>query len=82
MSYDESGVPIYQAGDVVPAGYYARVDDGSYHLVLLEKDGPLPPSFDGHVALYRAAAVTPSRPTEPLPTMSERVTQEAQILAR
>lgn len=67
MSYDESGVMIYQAGEVVPAGYYSRVDDGSYHLVLLEQAGPLPPSFDGHVAQYRAAACALPRignPTE------------------
>jgi hypothetical protein len=65
MSYDESGVRIYQAGEVVSAGYYARVDDGSYHLVLLEQPGPLPPSFDGHVALYRAAAVPSQRVAQP-----------------
>jgi hypothetical protein len=64
MSYDESGVTIYQAGEVVPAGYYARVDDGSYHIVLLEQAGALPPSFDGHVASYRAACSPTLHPAE------------------
>ena len=82
MSYDESGVPIYQAGDVVPAGSYARVDDGSYHLVLLAQDGPLPPSFDGHVALYRTAAYSPSRHSQPLPAANTRATEPAPAHAR
>jgi hypothetical protein len=73
MSYDESGVTVYQAGEVVPAGYYARVDDGSYHLVLLEQAGALPPSFDGHVAFYRAARCPTLPPAEMAEVATERV---------
>lgn len=53
---EECGTPLYQAGDRVPAGTYLRVDDGSFHRVSLSAAGPLPASFDGHVALYRAGA--------------------------
>lgn len=69
MSVDDSGVMVYQAGEVVPAGYYARVDDGSYHTVLLQQPGPLPPSFDGHVALYRARGGFVLRPADVVETL-------------
>lgn len=58
MRCDECGTALYEAGDVVPAGVYARVDDGSFRRVTLERAGPLPASFDGHVAEYRTAATT------------------------
>jgi len=45
---------IWQAGEVAPAGAYARIDDRSYRLVQHKLAGPLPASFDGHVAIYRA----------------------------
>ena len=48
--------PVWKAGEVVPAGAYVRIDDDSYRQITLDQDGPLPASFDGHVALYRAAA--------------------------
>lgn len=53
---EECGTHLYQAGERVPAGTYLRVDDGSFHRLRLSAEGPLPASFDGHVALYRAAA--------------------------
>jgi hypothetical protein len=48
--------PVWKAGEVAPAGVYVRIDDDSYRQLTLKQDGPLPASFDGHVALYRAAA--------------------------
>ena len=56
MRCDECGTALFEAGDDVPAGVYTRVDDGSFRRVTLERAGPLPASFDGHVAEYRAAA--------------------------
>ncbi len=53
---DECGDRLYQAGERVPAGAYLRVDDDSFQQVRLAVSGALPPSFDGHVALYRTAA--------------------------
>lgn len=53
---DECGDRLYQAGERVPAGAYLRVDDDSFQQVRLVVGGALPPSFDGHVALYRTAA--------------------------
>lgn len=49
---EECQIPLWKAGEVVPAGTYARVDDRSYHTVLLDHEGPLPATFDGHAALY------------------------------
>jgi len=56
MHCDECGTELYEAGEVVPAGDYTRVDDRSFRHVALIQRGPLPPSFDGHIALYRSAA--------------------------
>ena len=56
MHCDECGTKLYEAGEVVPAGDYTRVDDRSFRHVALLQRGPLPPSFDGHIALYRSAA--------------------------
>lgn len=53
---EECGTRLYRAGDQVPAGTYLRVGDGSFHRLSLPAAGPLPASFDGHVAQYRAAA--------------------------
>ncbi len=55
MWLDETQFPLWKAGEVVPAGVYVRIDDRSYHRVRLEQDGPLPASFDGQIACYRAA---------------------------
>ena len=52
MDEDEYGVPTWRAGELAPAGAYVRVDDGSSRLVQLKAPGLLPPTFDGHVALY------------------------------
>ncbi len=53
---EECGTPVYQAGEYVSAGDYLRVDDGSFQRVRLSAMEQLPASFDGHIALYRAAA--------------------------
>ena len=52
MRCDECGTALYQAGEIVPAGAYMRVDDGSFRRVRLGRRGALPASFDGHVAEY------------------------------
>jgi hypothetical protein len=44
---------VHQAGEVVPAGTYQRVDGAVPRRVVLARPGSLPPSFDGRVALYR-----------------------------
>lgn len=58
---------LWQAGEVAPAGTYARIDDRSYRLVQQKLAGPLPASFDGHVALYRACVrvMLPARASVP-----------------
>jgi hypothetical protein len=66
---EECGTRLYQAGDTVPAGTYLRVDDGSFHSLSLSSADPLPASFDGHVAQYRAAAA---------PCMCQRQRTEAE----
>lgn len=53
---EECGTKLYQAGERAPEGDYLRVDDGSFQRLQLPSGGLLPASFDGHVALYRAAA--------------------------
>lgn len=53
---EECDTPLYQAGEFVSAGDYLRVDDGSFQRVRLSALEQLPASFDGHIALYRAAA--------------------------
>ncbi|HEX8981525.1 MAG TPA: hypothetical protein VF792_02045 [Ktedonobacterales bacterium] len=53
---EECNTPLYQAGEYVSAGDYLRVDDGSFQRVRLSAMEQLPASFDGHIALYRAAA--------------------------
>ena len=52
---EECWMPLWKAGEIVPAGTYTRVDDQSYRAVMLEQEGPLPATFDGHVALYCTA---------------------------
>ena len=56
QQYEEYQVPVWKAGEIVPAGTYVRIDNHSYRSVTLDQDGPLPASFDGQVALYHAAA--------------------------
>lgn len=58
MRCDECGTALFEAGDIVPAGIYMRVDDGSFRRVTLEQRGSLPASFDGHVAEYSNAAAS------------------------
>ncbi len=52
MKCEECQQALWKAGEIVAAGAYARVDDRSYRVVILEQAGPLPASFDGHTALY------------------------------
>jgi hypothetical protein len=43
------------AGMFVSVGRYVRTDDGANRvIVVMEEPGYLPPSFDGHVAVYRS----------------------------
>jgi hypothetical protein len=44
---------IWKAGEIVPAGTYVRIDELPYRVVTLESKGPLPATFDGHIACYR-----------------------------
>ena len=55
---EECQMPLWKAGEVVPTGTYVRVDDRSYRAVILDMEGPLPATFDGHVALYCTSACT------------------------
>lgn len=55
MRCEECGTVLFEAGDVVPAGEYLRVDDGSFTKVVVARRSPIPASFDGHVAQYRGA---------------------------
>jgi hypothetical protein len=50
---DENGEALYQAGQEVPPGQYIRVDAHPAREITLRAKGVLPPSYDGHVALYR-----------------------------
>lgn len=52
MKCEECQQDLWTAGEMVPAGAYARVDDRSYRVVVLEQAGPLPTTFDGHTAFY------------------------------
>lgn len=56
MKCEECQQELWKAGEIVPAGIYTRVDDGSYRLVILEQEGPLPATFDGHSAFYGSSA--------------------------
>lgn len=49
---EECQMPLWKAGEAVPAGTYVRVDDRSYLTVILDQEGPRPSTFDGHVVLY------------------------------
>lgn len=55
---EECQIPLWKAGEVVPVGTYVRVDDQSYRSVILDQEGPLPATFDGHVAMYCTSACT------------------------
>jgi hypothetical protein len=60
MQRDEYQIPLWKAGELVPAGTYIRVDDLSYKVVILQQKERLPATFDGHVAIYRASTPTSS----------------------
>ena len=61
MWFDEARVRVWQAGEIAPAGVYVRIDNRSYQRVHLPQEGPIPASFDGKRALYRAAPVPYAR---------------------
>ena len=61
MWLNESEVRVWKAGETAPTGVYLRLDNRSYQRVVLLHEGPLPASFDGQVALYRAAPLLPGR---------------------
>jgi hypothetical protein len=77
MQNDQDQPLLWKAGDIVPAGSYRRVDDTLHRLVVLQQKGPLPASFDGHVALYRASVPAKEllehlhQQQTPSPTLSE-----------
>ena len=52
MFNEEYQMLVWKAGEIVPAGTYVRIDDLSYRIITLDCEGPLPATFDGHVALY------------------------------
>jgi hypothetical protein len=52
MFSEEYQMHVWKAGEIVPAGTYVRIDDRSYRTIILDSPGPLPATFDGHVALY------------------------------
>jgi hypothetical protein len=52
MFSEEYQLHVWKAGEIVPAGKYVRIDDCSYRPIMLDEPGPLPATFDGHVALY------------------------------
>lgn len=56
LQCEECQMPLWKAGEVVPAGTYVRVDDRSYRAVTLDLEGSLPATFDGHIALYCTSA--------------------------
>lgn len=56
MKCEECQQDLWQAGEIVAAGTYTRVDDHSYRVVILEQEGPLPATFDGHIAIYCSSA--------------------------
>ncbi|HEY7348442.1 MAG TPA: hypothetical protein VH599_09035 [Ktedonobacterales bacterium] len=57
MNVEEYGMYVWRAGDIAPAGTYLRVDNNSFRVVVLEQEGRLPASYDGHIALYCRAPV-------------------------
>jgi hypothetical protein len=70
---DDYVMEVWHAGEIVPPGVYMRIDNGSRRVVVLKEEGPLPPGFDGHVAIYCRAATrrdTPVLAKEKLPAPS------------
>jgi hypothetical protein len=57
MVSDEYQAHVWKGGEEVPAGTYVRIDDLSYRVITLDRYGPLPATFDGHVGYYRAASL-------------------------
>jgi hypothetical protein len=65
MNAEEYGTHVWRAGEIVLAGTYLRVDNASFRAVVLEWDGRLPASYDGHVALYCRAPLACSLKPQP-----------------
>jgi hypothetical protein len=49
---EEYQTSLWKAGEVAPAGTYIRIDAQPYRTVTLDDEGPLPATFDGHIAFY------------------------------
>ncbi len=49
-TFSDDGEEVFLVGEWVPAGTYRLID--SSKTLILEKAGPLPPSFDGRRAEY------------------------------
>ena len=73
MQFEERQMSLWKAGEIAPAGTYVRVDDCSYRAVTLEQAGPLPATFDGHVALYYPAPFALIRHAHHEPTSAASV---------
>jgi hypothetical protein len=58
MRCEECDAPLWRAGDDAPPGVYVRIDIPLEHRVILLSGERLPASFDGHIAIYRAAGCT------------------------
>ncbi len=53
MHCEECNAPLWRAGDAAPPGNYVRIDSPAQEIIALRQGETLPPSFDGHIALYR-----------------------------
>ncbi len=56
MDFWDEGI-LLRAGQRVPPGRYVRVDVPTARTLILEVEDYLPASCDGHIALYRPAAI-------------------------
>ncbi|MBI3968256.1 MAG: hypothetical protein HY329_21680 [Chloroflexi bacterium] len=54
-----------RAGELAAPGRYVRVDCEPSQVVVLDRAGYLPVSFDGHVAEYRPLTFTPPARVQP-----------------
>ena len=76
LQCEECQMPLWRAGEVVPAGTYVRMDDRSYRTVVLDQVGPLPATFDGHVALYCTSGCACRDHANRRPTVHKEIEKE------
>ncbi len=76
MEDEPTELRIWHAGEVAAAGTYMRIDDELYRMVVLRCQGILPPSFDGHIALYQMAAPCLRYLRRPCPTPQREAAQQ------